>query len=56
LITLDDLCGGRTKAMRLHYKIREGEESVKYCDICSSKYTIISCFPYVIFHSRRGCV
>jgi len=35
LITWDALYGGRTEAMRLHYKIREGEESVQYCDVMS---------------------
>ena len=33
--TRDALYGGRTEAMRLHYKIKEGEESVQYCDIMS---------------------
>ena len=35
LITRDALYGGRTEAMRLHYKIREGEESIQYCDTMS---------------------
>ena len=30
--TRDALYGGRTEAMRLHYKIREDVESVQYCD------------------------
>jgi hypothetical protein len=33
LNTRDALYGGRTEAMRLHYKIREGKESVQYCDV-----------------------
>ena len=40
LITRDALYGGRTEAMRLHYKVREGEESVQYCDI-------MSLYPYI---------
>jgi hypothetical protein len=40
LITRDALYGGRTEAMRLHYKIREGEESVQYCDV-------MSLYPYI---------
>jgi len=40
LITRDALCGVRTKAMRLHYKIREEEESVQYCDV-------MSLYPYI---------
>ena len=35
LITRDAVYGGRTEAMRLHYKIREGEESIQYCDTMS---------------------
>jgi len=34
LNTHDALYGGRTEAMRL-YKIREGEETIQYCDIMS---------------------
>jgi hypothetical protein len=40
LNTRDALYGGRTDAMRVHYKIREGEGSVQYCDI-------ISLYPYI---------
>jgi len=35
--TRDALYGSRTEAMCLHYKIREGEESVQYCDIMSDE-------------------
>jgi len=38
--TRDALYGGRTEAMRLHYKIKESEESVQYCDI-------MSLYPYI---------
>jgi len=37
LNTRDALYGGRTEAMRLQYKIREGEETVQYCDIMSTR-------------------
>jgi len=40
LITRDALYGGRTEAMRLHYKIREVKESVQYCDVMSFKFPI----------------
>ena len=40
LNTRDALYGGRTEAMRLHYKIREGEETVQYVDV-------MSLYPYV---------
>ena len=33
LHTRDALYGGRTKAMRLHYKIAENEETIQYCDV-----------------------
>jgi hypothetical protein len=35
LITRDALYGGRTEAMKLHYMISEGRESVQYCDVIS---------------------
>jgi hypothetical protein len=31
----DALYGGRTEAMRFHYKIREGEETIQYVDVIS---------------------
>jgi len=56
--TRDALYGGRTEAMRLHCKIREGEETVQYCDM--------SLYPYIckyfkfpighpIIHVGDGC-
>jgi len=38
--TRDALYGGRTDAKRLHYKIREGEETVQYVDV-------MRLYPYV---------
>ena len=35
LKTRDALYGGRTEAMRLHCKIREGEETIQYVDVMS---------------------
>jgi hypothetical protein len=35
LNTRDALYGGRTEAMRLHYKVREGHETIQYVDVCS---------------------
>jgi len=39
MITREALYGGRSEAMRLHYKIREDVESVQYCDM--------SLYPYI---------
>ena len=50
LITRDALYGGRTEAMRLHYKIREGEESVQYCDVMSLYPCICKYFKFPIAH------
>jgi len=40
LHTRDVLYGGRTEALRLHYKIAENEETIQYCDVLSL-YTYI---------------
>jgi hypothetical protein len=50
LITRDALYGGRTEAMRLHYKIQEGEESIQYCDIMSLHPYICKYFKFPIGH------
>jgi len=50
LITRDALYGGRTEAMRLHYKLREGEESVQYCDVMSLYPYICKYFKFPIRH------
>jgi len=50
LITRDALYGGRTEAMRLHYKIREGKESVEYCDVMSLYPYICKYFKFPIGH------
>ena len=59
LNTRDALYEGRTEAMRFHYKIREGDETVKYVDV-------MSLYPYVckdfkfplgqhVIHVRDAC-
>jgi len=35
LKTRDALYGGRTEAMRLHYRVRDGEETIQYVDVMS---------------------
>jgi hypothetical protein len=50
LITLNALYGGRTEAMRLHYKICEGKESVQYCDVMSLYPYICKYFKFPIGH------
>jgi hypothetical protein len=44
LCTLDALYGGRTEAMRLHYKAREGE-TIQYVDV-------LSLYPYVCKYGK----
>ena len=51
LITRDALYGGRTEAMPLPYKIREGEESVQYCDVMSLYPYICKYFKFPIGYS-----
>jgi hypothetical protein len=50
LITRDALYWCRTEAMRLHYKIREGKESVQYCDVMSLYPFICKYFKFPIGH------
>jgi hypothetical protein len=44
LNTRDALYGGRTEAMRLHYRVRDGEQ-IRYCDV-------MSLYPYVCKYSK----
>ena len=48
--TREALYGGRTEAIRLHYKIREDVESVQYCDMNLYRY-ICKYFKFPIGHS-----
>ena len=45
LKTRDALYGGRTEAMRLHCKIREGEETIQYVDV-------MSLYPYICKYAK----
>ena len=45
LNTRDASYGVRNEAMRLHYKIKEGEETVQYCNI-------MSLYPYICKHFK----
>ena len=46
----DALYGGRTEAMRLHYKIAENNERIQYCDVMSSYPYICKYFKFPIGH------
>jgi G:T-mismatch repair DNA endonuclease (very short patch repair protein) len=45
LKTRDALYGGRTEAMRLHCKIREGQETIEYVDV-------MSLYPYICKYGK----
>jgi len=47
LYTRDALYGGRTDAMRLHYKIEEDVETIQHCDVMSL-YNFVC--KYLKFH------
>jgi len=51
LNTRDALYGGRTEAMRLHYKVREGVETVQYCDRMTLYPYICKYFKFPIGHT-----
>ena len=46
----DALYGVRTEAMGLHYKIREGEETVQYVDVNSLYAYVRKYFKYPVGH------
>ena len=46
----DALYGGRTEALRLHYKIAENEETIRYCDVMSLSPYICKYFKFPIGH------
>ena len=50
LHTRDALYGGRTEALRLHYKIAENEETIQYCDVMSLYPYICKYFKFPIGH------
>ena len=45
LKTRDSLYGGRTEAMRLHCKVREGQETIQYVDV-------MSLYPYICKYGK----
>jgi len=51
LCTRDALYGGRTEALRLHYKVRENE-SIQYVDVMSLYPYICKYFNFPIGHPR----
>ena len=51
LYTRDALYGGRTEAMRLHYRIEEDVETIHYCDVISLYPFICKYFKFPIGHS-----
>jgi len=50
LYTRDALYGGRTEAMRLHYKIEEDAETIQYYDVMSLYPYICKYFKFPIGH------
>jgi len=48
--TRDALYGGRSEAMRLHYKVREGEEAVHYVDVMSVYTYVCKYFKFPVGH------
>jgi len=50
LNTRDALYRGRTEAMRLHYMIREGEETVQYVDVNSLYPYVCKYFKFPVGH------
>jgi len=50
LNTRDALYGGRTEAMRFHYKVREGEETVQYVDVTSLYPYLCMYFKFPLGH------
>ena len=51
LNTRDSLYGGRTEDTMLHYKIREGEETIQYVDVMSLYPYICKYFKFPVGHS-----
>ena len=46
--TRDAIFGGRIKVMRLHYKKREGEESVQYVDMLILKTYVLKYIKFPV--------
>jgi hypothetical protein len=50
LRTRDALYGGRTEAMRLHYKVKEGKETMQYVDVMSLYPWMCKYFKFPVGH------
>jgi len=50
LNTRDALYGGRTEAMRRHYKVREGERTLQYADVMSLYPYVCKYFKFPVGH------
>ena len=48
--TREALYGGRTEAMRLHYKVREGEGTIHYVDVMSLYTYVCKYFKFPVGH------
>jgi len=46
----DSLYGGRTEVMRLHYNVREGEETVQYVEVMSLYMYVCKYFKFPVGH------
>ena len=54
LTTRDGLYGGRTEAMRLHYRAKEGEETIQYVDVMSLYPWVCKYFKFPVGHRTRS--
>jgi hypothetical protein len=52
LRTRNVLYGGCTEAMRLHYRVKEGEETLQYVDIMSLYPWVCKYFGFPVGHPR----
>jgi hypothetical protein len=48
--TRDALYGGRTEAMRRHYRVKEGEETMHYVDVTSLYPWVCKYFKFSVGH------
>jgi hypothetical protein len=46
----DALYGGRTEAMRLHYRVREGQETIQYVDVMRLYPWVCKYFKFPVGH------
>ena len=50
LRTRDALYGGRTEAMCLHYRVKEGDETIQYVDVMSLYPWMCKYFKFPVGH------